>query len=47
MPWSKKQTKAARAVMAGARFRGFTKAFATQVIAEGLKGKKAKKRGKR
>ncbi len=46
-PWSKKQMKAARAVRAGAKVGGFTKAFAAQVIAEGVKGKKAKKKEKR
>ncbi len=47
MPWSRKQMKAARAVMAGATVGGFSRAFAAQVIAEGVKGKKAKTKGKR
>lgn len=47
MPWSKKQTQVAEAVAHGwqpkGSAKGFTKGFASQVIAEGQKGKKKKK----
>ncbi len=49
MPWSKKQMRVAQAVEHGWKpkgsAKGFTKSFASQVIAEGVKGehKKARK----
>ena len=45
MPWSRKTVKAAHAVKAGAKIKGFSKSFAAQVIAESTKGK-PKKKGK-
>jgi hypothetical protein len=46
MPWSKKQVQVAEAVKHGwepkGSAKGFTKSFATQVVSEGVKGKKKK-----
>lgn len=51
MPWSKLQMKLAQAVAHGWKpkgsARGFSKAFADQVIAEGVKGTWSKLRKKR
>lgn len=50
MPWSKKQLKTALAVTHGwpakGSAKGFTMDFAEQVVKEGVKGGKAKKKGK-
>lgn len=47
MPWSARQVRAAYAVKGGAKVGGMTQAFASQVIAEGVKGGAKPKRKSR